>query len=88
MSLKSDLVKLAHDNPELRPHLVPLLKRAAVERVQYTVTINVPKASSKEAQKKLDAALNSTIKEMGRKAKGEDADFWKGLPAISSKLRS
>lgn len=29
MSLKDDVEKLAHDNPELRPHLVPLLRRTA-----------------------------------------------------------
>ena len=87
MSLRNALIKLAHDNPELRPHLLPLIKNAAVEREVYTVNINVPKASSQEAQKKLDAALNSAIKEMARKAKGEEADFWKKLPAVSSRLK-
>lgn len=27
MSLKSDIQKLAHQHPELRPHLIPLLKK-------------------------------------------------------------
>jgi hypothetical protein len=29
MSLRKNLIKLAHGNPELRPHLLPLLKQAA-----------------------------------------------------------
>ena len=28
MSLRSDTIRLAHSNPELRPHLLPLLKQA------------------------------------------------------------
>jgi len=28
MSLRSKTIKLAHDNPELRPHLLPILKTA------------------------------------------------------------
>ncbi len=29
MTLRSKLIRLAHDNPELRPQLLPLLKEAA-----------------------------------------------------------
>jgi hypothetical protein len=35
MTLRSKLIRLAHQNPDLRPHLLPLLKQAAGE-------VNVP----------------------------------------------
>jgi len=55
--LRSALIKLAHNNPSLRPHLLPLLKegreagmfddeptqdKAKEYRVQYTVTVDYP----------------------------------------------
>ena len=30
-SLRSDIIKLAHANPELRPHLLPLVKKAGFQ---------------------------------------------------------
>jgi len=32
MSTRTDLLKLAHEDPSLRPHLVPILRRAAQEK--------------------------------------------------------
>lgn len=33
MSLRTNLIRLAHANPALRPHLVPLLRDAAVKKL-------------------------------------------------------
>jgi len=32
MGLRKELIKLAHSNPELRPHLLPLLRKKAVDQ--------------------------------------------------------
>jgi len=37
--LRSRLIRLAHDKPELRPHLLPLIKGAAEDDVKLEVTL-------------------------------------------------
>lgn len=34
-TLRSKVIRLAHQNPELRPHLLPLLKTAGADPVQF-----------------------------------------------------
>lgn len=33
MNLRSKIIRLAHQNPDLRPHLLPLLSRTAAEKI-------------------------------------------------------
>lgn len=51
-SLRSKVIRLAHQNPELRPHLLPLLKEAA-------------KAPAKLKGKKLDSLIETTYYKHG-----------------------
>lgn len=88
MTLRSKLIRLAHDNPDLRPQLLPLLKEAAVEKVLYTVSINIPKDSARRVQREFDRALDKAIKGM-QKSSGpeEETNFWKRHPGVTSKVR-
>lgn len=38
MSLRADIVKLAHEKPELRKHLLPLLGHTAAEETEFEVS--------------------------------------------------
>lgn len=39
-SLRSDMIRLAHANPKLRPHLLPLLKSAADNTLEFSLTVS------------------------------------------------
>lgn len=39
MSLREDIIRLAHANPELQPHLLPILKEAQDANQTYAKTI-------------------------------------------------
>ena len=72
--LRQDLIRLAHANPELRPHLMPMIKQSGV-RWLYEAKVSLPKENAKEIADLLDRALNKVLS----KVKGME-----GHPFISN----
>ena len=67
MNLRDKVLKLAHENPELREHLLPLVKEAALPEAEYTLlndsnTLALVAKNFKKALRKDDTKMTHMIK--------------------------
>lgn len=60
-TLLSKVIRLAHQNPELRPHLLPLLKSASGRYFQYLNSLNGLRDSVVEGHRSSFGALSDII---------------------------
>ena len=64
-SLRASLIRLAHENPSFRAHLLPLLKEAAPKTADLSLAINQIRLSYE--------GLMGTMQELGAYIEMEDA---------------
>lgn len=82
-SLRSSLIRLAHQNPDLRPHLLPLLKEAVATKVPKEI---VDPESGKNWED-LKAEYEATIKKMYEDLNALDMlSNWKEYKSLSDKI--
>lgn len=82
-NLRSKIIRLAHQNPALRPHLLPLLSRTAAEKITIDEILRMGRSPLRKERTLYEKAVKKLWDREGREAysynpaggQGDDVDL-------------